>query len=80
MSNIKKITKVKPSFTVVNFANSNQSLHRLPKGINALSFRLAVNRYNAGGLVTGERRIPIMLVRRTDEQTGLYYLAREVGV
>lgn len=70
--------KIKPSFSVIEFDNSNQPLCRLPKGINALSFRLAVQRYNEGCRIAGAVRVPIMLVRRTDEQTGIYYLAREI--
>lgn len=74
---MKKKIKSSPSVLVAEFANKQEVLCRLPDGINALSFRLAVNRHNKGKQTVGDLRLPIMLVRRTDEQTGVYYLARE---
>lgn len=70
---MKKKTKIRPASTVADFANSNELMRPLPPGINALSFRLAVGRHNAGSTDTAAT---IALLRRTDEQTGIYYLAR----
>ena len=68
------MTTQKPNQTVKAFDYSGDRLHRLPKGINALSYRLAVNRHNK----TLEHGKPLIcLVRRSDINNGIYYLIRD---
>ena len=70
-----KSTKIKPMQIVAAFATSGETIQRLDRKLNPLSYRLAVNRYNKGRNPE-TLTLPIMLVRRTDEQTGEYFLMR----
>ena len=63
----------KPRQVIKAFDLSGDSLKRLPRSINALSYRIAVNRHN-GTVPPG---VPIViLARRSDKNTGIYYLMK----
>ncbi len=71
---MKKNRKTSPARLVLEFCNGDSLVSRLSRGINPLSMRLAVRRWNEGGKDIDRQQI--ILTRRTDEQTGDYYLMK----
>jgi len=71
---MKKNRKTSPARLVLEFCNGDSLVSRLSRGINPLSMRLAVRRWNEGSRLLN--RPQIIMLRRTDEQTGDYYLVK----